>query len=169
MGSRLKEDSPNAVACVSASVQAAGDTSCGIDTVLARDGMWVSTTVGVSMWPMLRDRRDTIVVRPCEGRLRPLDVALYRRGDAYILHRVIEVVDGGYRILGDNCLEVEDVPEAAVLGRLEEFWRGDRHCNPHSRGWLAYARVWLATWPVRCGLKRAKAALGRAARKAGLR
>lgn len=148
---------------------AACDASCGIDTVLARDGVWVSTTAGVSMWPMLRDRRDTIVVRPFEGRLRPFDVALYRRGDAYILHRVIEVVDGGYRILGDNCLEVEDVPEEAVLGRLEEFWRGDKHCDPRSRGWLAYARVWLAIWPVRCGLKRVKAALGRAVRKSGLR
>lgn len=159
MGECLREGSSGA-AC---------DASCGIDTVLARDGVWVSTTAGVSMWPMLRDRRDTIVVRPFEGRLRPLDVALYRRGDAYILHRVIEVVDGGYRILGDNCLEVEDVPEAAVLGRLEEFWRGDKHCDPYSRGRLAYARVWLAIWPVRCGLKRAKAALGRAVRKAGLR
>ena len=159
MGKRLREGSSGA----------ADDAACGIDTVLSRDGVWVSSTAGVSMWPMLRNRRDTIVVRPFEGRLRPLDVALYRRGDAYILHRVIEVVDGGYRILGDNCLEVEDVPEAAVLGRLEEFWRCDKHCDPHSRGWLAYARVWLAIWPVRRGFKRAKAALGRAVRKVGLR
>ena len=159
MGECLREGSPGA----------ADDAACGIDTVLSRDGVWVSTTAGVSMWPMLRNRRDTIVVRPFEGRLRPLDVVLYRRGDAYILHRVIEVVDGGYRILGDNCLEVEDVPEEAVLGRLEEFWRGDKHCDPYSRGWLAYARVWLAIWPVRRGFKRAKAALGRAVRKVGLR
>lgn len=37
-----------------------------IEGVLARDGVWVSTTAGTSMWPMLRDRRDTVVVRPAE-------------------------------------------------------------------------------------------------------
>ena len=61
MGKRLREDSPNAVACAGASAQATGNASCGIDAVLACDGVWVSTTAGVSMWPMLRDRRDTIV------------------------------------------------------------------------------------------------------------
>lgn len=35
-----------------------------IEGVLARDGVWVSTTAGTSMWPMLRDCRDTVVVRP---------------------------------------------------------------------------------------------------------
>lgn len=37
-----------------------------IEGVLARDGVWVSTTAGTSMWPMLRDRRDTVVVRLAE-------------------------------------------------------------------------------------------------------
>lgn len=37
-----------------------------IEGVLARDGVWVSTTAGTSMWPMLRDRRDAVVVRPAE-------------------------------------------------------------------------------------------------------
>lgn len=37
-----------------------------IEGVLARDGVWVSTTAGTSMWPMLRDRRDTVGVRPAE-------------------------------------------------------------------------------------------------------
>lgn len=40
-----------------------------IEGVLARDGVWVSTTAGTSMWPMLRDRRDTVVVRPAEALL----------------------------------------------------------------------------------------------------
>ena len=37
----------------------------------------MGTVVGNSMYPMLRSRRDTIVVRPCTGRLRQYDVALY--------------------------------------------------------------------------------------------
>lgn len=140
-----------------------------IEDVLAHEGVWVSTTVGESMWPMLRNRRDTIVVRRCEGRLQPFDVALYRRGSDYILHRVIKVVDGGYRILGDNCYFVEDVPEDAVLGRLDEFWRGEKHFDPRSCGWLLYARIWFSLWPLRRVLKKCRTVLGRVARRVGLK
>lgn len=138
--------------------------SQSIRDVLARDGVWVSTTHGTSMWPMLRDARDTVVVRPAAGRLQKLDVALYQRGDAYVLHRVIAATQDGYRILGDNCIAVEEVPESAILGRLEEFWRGEQHCDPHSASWLAYARVWLALWPLRRLAMRARAAAGRVKR-----
>ena len=49
----------------------------GIEDVLAREGVYVGTTAGVSMWPLLRHRRDTVVVEPCAGRLRVHDVPLY--------------------------------------------------------------------------------------------
>ena len=61
-----------------------------IEDVLREEGLFVSTTVGVSMFPMLRNRRDTIIVRPYEGRLKKYDVPLYKRGSDYILHRIIE-------------------------------------------------------------------------------
>lgn len=121
------------------------------------------------MWPMLRDRRDTIVVRPVEGRLRPYDVALYRRDNAYILHRVIKMTAEGYRIMGDNCMAYEEVPESAILGRLDEFWRGERHCDPRSAAWLLYARVWHALLPIRKGIRRIHGAAKRIAKKIGLK
>ena len=136
-----------------------------VEGILARDGVWISTTAGVSMWPMLRNCRETIVVRPPQGRLRPFDVALYRRGNAYVLHRVIDVGKDGYRIIGDNCIEYEQVNESQVIGVLDEYWRGERHCDPHSRAWLAYARVWHAVFPVRRIVKRARAAAGRLKRR----
>ena len=37
--------------------------------------------VGVSMWPMLRNRHDVMMVVPAEGELHRYDVALYRRGE----------------------------------------------------------------------------------------
>ena len=38
----------------------------------------VSTTVGDSMEPMLRNRRDTIIIEPVHGRLKRYDLPLYR-------------------------------------------------------------------------------------------
>lgn len=145
------------------------DPKHSIQEVLERDGVWISTTAGTSMWPMLRDRRDTIVVRPVEGRLRPYDIALYRRDNAYILHRVIKATADGYRIIGDNCMAYEKVPESDILGRLEEFWRGERHCDPRSKTWLLYAHVWHATLPIRKGIRRIRFAAKRVAQKIGLR
>ena len=131
--------------------------------------MWISTTAGTSMWPMLRDRRDTIVVCPVEERLHPYDIALYKRGNTYILHRVIKANKGSYRIIGDNCLAYEEVPESDILGRLDEFWRGERRCNPRSGTWLLYARIWHALLPIRKVLKRIHVAAKRVAKKIGLR
>ena len=59
-----------------------------IEEVLVERGAYIGPTVGVSMLPMLKNRRDTIVVKPKTERLKPLDVALYKRGDAYIFHRL---------------------------------------------------------------------------------
>lgn len=137
-----------------------------IEEVMARDGSYVGTTVGVSMYPMLRNRRDTIVVRAPRGTLRKFDVALYKRGDgAYVLHRVVGFEPGGYIILGDNCLSKEHVREGQILGVLEEFWRGDAHCDPHGGWWMAYARAWYALWPARRLGMKARSAAGRVKRR----
>ena len=51
-----------------------------IEEVLEKEGKYVGPTVGVSMRPMLKEGRDTIVVLAKKERLKPLDVALYIRG-----------------------------------------------------------------------------------------
>ena len=48
-----------------------------IEEVLQLKGSYIGPTVGVSMLPMLKNRRDTIVVKPKTERLKRLDVALY--------------------------------------------------------------------------------------------
>ena len=139
-----------------------------IEDTLAREGAYVSTTSGVSMWPMLRNRRDTVIVRPPTGRLRAGDVALYRRGDAYVLHRVLAANPGpagGYVIRGDNCLERESVAEGQVIGMLVAFWRGERAVDMEGAGYRAYVRAWRAFGPVWRAAKRLRILAGRAARK----
>ena len=67
-----------------------------IEDVLAERGTYIGPTVGVSMLPMLKNRRDTIVVKAKTERLKRLDVALYKRGENYVLHRVLQPIEGGY-------------------------------------------------------------------------
>ena len=120
-----------------------------IEEVMELQGSYIGPTVGVSMLPMLKNRRDTIVVKPKTERLKPLDVALYRRGDAYVLHRVLRPVEGGYIIRGDNCYSDENVPEEAVFGVLTEFFRKDKHYFCTDKKYLRYAQRRVKTYKFR--------------------
>ena len=120
-----------------------------IENALLEKGVYIGPTVGVSMLPMLKNRRDTIVVRPKTEKLKRLDVALYKRGDAYILHRVLAPTDTGYIIRGDNCYSDENVPEEAVIGVLTEFFRKGKHIFCTDEKYVAYANKRLKTYKTR--------------------
>ena len=102
-------------------------TACiTIEELIETEGKYVGPTVGVSMLPMLKSGRDSVVIEKKQARLKPLDVALYKRGEKYVLHRVIETREGGYVIRGDNCYADELVPEEAVFGVLTDRLQNGR-------------------------------------------
>ncbi len=144
-----------------------------IEDVLKEKGVYIGPTVGVSMLPMLKTRRDTIVVKPKTERLKRLDVALYKRGDDYILHRVLESVDGGYIIRGDNCYVDENVSEDAVIGVLTEFFRKDKHILCTDEKYIRYVEKRLKTYKFRRFFVRIKRKIfsfgGKVLRKLGFR
>ena len=136
-----------------------------IEEVLAREGKYVGPTVGVSMLPMLKNRRDTIIVKPKTERLKRLDVALYHRGDDYVLHRVLKPVEDGYIIRGDNCYSLEHIPEEDVFGVLTEFYRKDKHYFCTDKKYLRYAERRLKTYKFRAFFVKLKWKIKGAARK----
>jgi len=136
-----------------------------IESVLLSNGKYIGPTVGVSMLPMLKERRDTIVVVPKTERLKRLDVALYKRGEAYVLHRVLQPIDGGYIIRGDNCYSNENVPESAVIGVLTEFFRKGKHYSCTDKKYVKYANKRLKRYKVRKFFVFSKLKLKNAVRK----
>ncbi len=136
-----------------------------IEEVLLETGKYIGPTVGVSMLPMLKNRRDTIVVKTKKERLQPLDVALYKRGDAYILHRVLSVTESGYVIRGDNCYYDEIVPEEAVIGVLTEFFRKKKHYFCTDKKYLRYVNKRLKNYKLRRFFMRTKMKLLAAIKK----
>ncbi|MCI6995994.1 MAG: hypothetical protein MR936_04165 [Eubacterium sp.] len=121
-----------------------------IEDVVKNNGVYVSTTVGLSMYPMLRNRRDTIVVRPYTGRLKKYDVPLYRSNGKYILHRIVKVLPDSYVICGDNCRNKEyGITDDQIIGVLTEFYRDGRKINMHGIFYQTYVRIWTALYPVR--------------------
>lgn len=139
------------------------------EEILARDGVLVYKTRGVSMKPMLRQNRDLVEIRVPASRLRRYDVALYRRGKDYVLHRVIAVREDHYLIRGDNTYSLERVPDGAVIGVLSAFVRGGKRHSVDGTGYRIYARIWNALYPLRAAAVRVKRRLRRLTGRGGKR
>ena len=123
--------------------------SGNIEKILASDGMYVSSTRGVSMLPMIKTGRDVVVIAPKNGRLKRFDVALYRRGDSYVLHRVIEVLDDRYLIRGDNTYVDEFISESDVIGVMTEYYRGRKNVLVTDPDYLNYVEARVRSYPQR--------------------
>ena len=132
--------------------------SGAFEQTLQTEGVLFYRIEGVSMQPMLRQKRDTVVVRQPQGRLSKLDIALYRRPSGkYVLHRVVRVLPEGYIIRGDNCFFDEtDITDREIIGVLTAFVRKGKERKASDRAYRLYARVWVACYPFRCFLHKCK-------------
>lgn len=128
------------------------DSYNSIKEILDTTGKYTGLTVGTSMWPLLHQQKDNIIVVKNNERLKKYDVALYVTDyGKYIMHRVIEVHDDHYIITGDNLLEREYVTDDMVCGKLVGFFKnGKKYIDcENSKGYKLYSRVWVALRPVR--------------------
>lgn len=118
---------------------------------LERKGTITYTCKGVSMLPLLRQQRDLFTVSKRDGRYKKYDVVLYRRKDgAYVLHRVIKVLEDSYVILGDNCLNKEyGIQDKDILGIMTSFVRDGKEYSVENGAYRMYIKVWVALYPVR--------------------
>ena len=139
--------------------------------VIASKGQVVTVPVGISMWPMLKNRKDHIVIEKVNRPLRKYDVPLYRRPglqNKYVLHRIIKVrKKGGYVICGDNLWKKEyDITDQEIVGVLKGFFKGDKYIDCEtSKGYHCYVYVWRFFYPLRACLLWGKMTLGRIKRK----
>ena len=134
------------------------ETGLSYEEYLDKYQRLVRTNVGVSMLPLLRQGRDLFVVKKRgPGRLKAGDVVLYRRPpDKYVLHRIVEVREKDYVILGDNCVNREyGITDDDILGIMTGFVRDGKQHTVTERGYRLYRFLWLHGAPVRVFLKKA--------------
>ncbi len=126
------------------------------EDILARYGRLVYTTTGISMLPMLRQKRDLIILEPPCGRLRKHDVALYRDEDGkYILHRVIETGTGEYVFRGDhNRISERSIRQEQIVGVLTAFVRDGREISITDWRYRLYVVLWCGSFRLRITIRR---------------
>ena len=121
--------------------------------MLEERGVLTYRISGKSMMPLLRPNRDLVTVRKYDGTgLKKYDIAMYERAEDhhFVLHRVVEVHDGYYTFLGDNCPGKEyHIPERTIVAVLESFERNGKVMSVDSRFHKIYARIRYDLLPVR--------------------
>lgn len=127
------------------------DNDKSIREILDTYGKYTSLTSGISMWPLLFNQRDNIIVVKNKDRLKKYDIALYENKGKYIMHRVVEVHDDHYIIIGDNCITKEYVTDDMICGVLVGFFRkGKKYIDcQNGKAQLLYAKIWTSLYPLR--------------------
>lgn len=111
--------------------------------------------MGVSMLPMLREGRDSVVLSSAPERLRKYDLPLYRRDNgAYVLHRVAEAGET-YTCIGDNQFVFEHgVRRDQIIAVVTGFHRNGRDHTVTELWYRLYCRFWHHTRPMRHIIRR---------------
>lgn len=128
------------------------------EEILSERGHIVYTNVGHSMMPLLRQNHDIIEIHPKEeGRCKKYDIVLYKRGEMYVLHRILKVLSKGYIIAGDNNAFVErDITDEKIIGVVTRIIRDGKEIYMGELGYRLYVHIWCDFYPVRIALLRMK-------------
>ena len=104
------------------------------------------------MRPMIHQGRDNIIVVRPKGRLKKYDIPVYiLPSGKYVMHRIIEVHDDHYIIMGDNLLKREYVTDDMICGQLIGYYKnGKKYIDLNTnKGYKLYSRIWVALIPIR--------------------
>ena len=123
----------------------------GVQEALESDGVCASYTSGMSMHPLFKTHRDVIIVKKAVLPLKKYDVALYKLGEKFVLHRVIgfDKKSGAYIIRGDNTFVKEYVAPERIIATLAAFRRKSKYKTVQNFSYKLYSRVWCAIYPLR--------------------
>lgn len=121
-----------------------------IEEAMVKNGFHLSTIVGDSMMPLLRNRRDTVKIVPVTGKLKKYDLPLYKRPSGkYVLHRIVKVKKDHYVICGDNRVWREKVPFDWIIGLTETIYRDEKEIPVTDPEYIAYVKRVCRTYWIR--------------------
>ena len=112
---------------------------------------------GNSMFPLLRNGKDVVVLAGCPPySLRPMDVVLFRYRGKHVLHRIIRKEGDNLLIQGDGSMvAMEQCTVYDVVGRVIQVCRPSGKVIPvESWKWRLPGRLWRSSGFLRkCMLK----------------
>ena len=118
---------------------------------LDKKGILVYANKGNSMYPLIRQGKDVLIIKKVNTRLKKMDVPLYKRKcGQYVLHRIIKVNENDYVIRGDNTYYNETgIRDDQILGVLSGVIREGKEISVNSLSYKLYSYFWYYTYYLR--------------------
>lgn len=121
-----------------------------LQTQMEKGGFANLTVTGCSMHPLLRNRRDSVVLVPIIGQPRKGDIILYRRASGqYVLHRIVAIENSQYICSGDNQAMREPVTQMQMLAVVNGFTRRGKTYSINHPGYRVYTWMWVELFSLR--------------------
>ena len=107
---------------------------------------------GYSMWPFLKEGRDSVIVKPLPvSSMHRGDIILYRRNDQIlVLHRLHHKNKKGFFLTGDNQTQIEGpVRQKEILGVVTTIRQKKHTFSRFHPLWLLTSHLWLLFRPIK--------------------
>ena len=117
-------------------------TATEYKTQLEKHGEIAFVPRGNSMWPFIKNKAQTVIIKSKTERLNKYDVGFYSCGEQAVLHRVVEVLDDGYVFCGDSQFNLQTIKETDVFGKMIFFYQGDKIIKSDDKKYLRKVEKW---------------------------
>jgi len=127
-----------------------------IEEIVKTEGEFIVTPVGVSMWPLIRNRRDTVRVVKYTGNLKKYDLPVYKRDTGkLIMHRCIGIKNDSYIMCGDNQTYKEyGIKDRHIIGIVQGIYRDEKYIPVTNKLYRFYVRFWCINLKLRGAILR---------------
>ena len=100
---------------------------------------------GNSMSPFLSHGRDTVFLAKVKSPLKRGDMVLYRRkGGQYVLHRICQVHEHSFCMVGDGQWQIEPgIQKEQILAKVCAVRRDGKLLEPGAPLWDFYEKAWI--------------------------
>ena len=123
-----------------------------IEKYIKENGEFIAIPVGTSMYPMLRNRRDSVYLVRYNGEgLKKYDLPVYKRSNGQqVMHRCLGKDDNGYIMCGDNQWVLEHgIQDEQIIAVAKGFYRDEKYIPNENRGYRMYYKLWSKSLFVR--------------------
>ncbi len=116
-----------------------------VEEELSQDRPVTFRVRGNSMFPLLKDGKDSVMLYPCVGEeLRVMDVVLFKYKGRHVMHRIVSIDGDKLSMQGDGLpMTYEHCLRGDVLGRVGFVIKSSgKKLDVHSKKWMWPSALW---------------------------
>lgn len=119
------------------------------EQIIEEYGFYSAPVHGMSMYPLLKNHRDTVCILPPD-KLKKYDVVLFRRQSGQlVLHRILKIDGNRFYICGDNEFRKEIVYKNQIIGKMTEFCRNNKNGKVTDLEYKIYSYCWNSSFLIK--------------------